>query len=61
MTKKRKTNYKKSLIVTPGLEPLGVRLLDCKKSKKDGNDQESIQSSATPDPGYHMRMCKIHN
>ena len=23
-------------------------------SKKDGNDQESIQSSITPDPGYHM-------
>ena len=24
------------------------------KSKKDGKDQESIQSSTTPDPGYHM-------
>ena len=24
------------------------------KSKKGGIDQESIQSSATPDPGYHM-------
>ena len=24
------------------------------QSKKDGKDQESIQSSATPDPGYHM-------
>ena len=23
-------------------------------SKKGGKDQESIQSSATPDPGYHM-------
>ena len=23
-------------------------------SKKDGKDQESIQSSITPDPGYHM-------
>ena len=24
------------------------------KSKKHGKDQESIQSSTTPDPGYHM-------
>ena len=24
------------------------------KSKKGGKDQESIQSSTTPDPGYHM-------
>ena len=23
-------------------------------NKKGGNDQESIQSSFTPDPGYHM-------
>ena len=25
-----------------------------KQSKKDGNDEETIQSSTTPDPGYHM-------
>ena len=25
-----------------------------KQSKKDGKDQETIQSSTTPDPGYHM-------
>ena len=24
------------------------------KSKKDGNEQESIQPSTNPDPGYHM-------
>ena len=24
------------------------------ESKKGGKDQESIQSSTTPDPGYHM-------
>ena len=24
------------------------------KSKKDGKDQKMIQSSTTPDPGYHM-------
>ena len=24
------------------------------KSKKDGKDQETIQSSTTPDPGYYM-------
>ena len=25
------------------------------KSKKDFKDQETIQSSTTPDPGYHMK------
>ena len=24
------------------------------KSKEEGQDQESIQSSITPDPGHHM-------
>ena len=24
------------------------------QSKKDGKDKEMIQSSTTPDPGYHM-------
>ena len=24
------------------------------KSKEEGKDQESIQSSTTPDPGHHM-------
>ena len=24
------------------------------ESMKDGKDQETIQSSTTPDPGYHM-------
>ena len=24
------------------------------ENKKDGKDQETIQSSTTPDPGYHM-------
>ena len=24
------------------------------KSKEEGKDQETIQSSTTPDPGYHM-------
>ena len=24
------------------------------ESKKGGKDQESIQSSTTPDPGYHI-------
>ena len=27
---------------------------DRKKSKEVGKDQESIQSSTTPDPGHHM-------
>ena len=26
----------------------------CEKGKRVGKDQESIQSSTTPDPGYHM-------
>ena len=30
---------------------LTIQLLE---SKKDGKDQERIQSNTTPDPGYHM-------
>ena len=30
---------------------LTIQLLE---SKKDGKDQETIQSSTTPDPGHHM-------
>ena len=30
---------------------LTIQLLE---SKKDGKDQETIQSSTTPEPGYHM-------
>ena len=30
-------------------------------SKKEGKDQESIQSSTTPDPGHHMGKSQIHN
>ena len=29
------------------------------KSNKDGKDQESIQSSTTPDPRYQMKSNKI--
>ena len=32
-----------------------------KESKKDGKDQESIQSSATYDQGYHMGKRQKHN
>ena len=31
------------------------------KSKKGGKDEESIQSSTTPDPGYHMGKWQTHN
>ena len=31
------------------------------ESKKGGKDQESIQSSTTPDPGYHMGNRQKHN
>ena len=30
------------------------------KSKKGGKDQESIQSSTTPDPEYHMGKWQKH-
>ena len=30
------------------------------KCKKEGKDQESIQSSTTTDPGYHMGKLQIH-
>ena len=33
---------------------------DAKKSK-EGKDQESIQSSTTPDPGHHMGKWQKHN
>ena len=33
---------------------LNFHIIVCALSKKVGNDQESIQSSTTPDPGYHM-------
>ena len=29
------------------------------KSKRDGKDQESIQSSTTPDPGYQWKRDNI--
>ena len=29
------------------------------QSKKDGKDQESIQSSTTPDPGYQWESSKL--
>ena len=32
-----------------------------KQSKKGGRDQESTQSSITPDPGYHMGKWQKHN
>ena len=30
------------------------------QSKKDGKDQETIQSSVTPDQGYHMGKNPIN-
>ena len=30
------------------------------KSKEEGKDQESIQSSTTPDPGHHMGKRHKH-
>ena len=31
----------------------------CKQSKKEGKDQESIQSSTTPDPGYQWESDRF--
>ena len=33
----------------------------CNKRKKDSKDQESIQSSTTPVPGYQMGKLQNHN
>ena len=38
--------------------PLTKQLLE---SKKDGKDQEKIQSSTAPDPGYHMGKYQEYN
>ena len=47
-----KRSQYQSIIWKSTKEPiLTIHLLD---SKKDGKDQETIQSSTTPDPGYHM-------
>ena len=40
--------------VTGPEEPIYVVLCVQYESKKGGKDQESIQSSTTPDPGYQM-------
>ena len=31
------------------------------ESKEEGKDQESIQSSTTPDPGHHVGKRQKHN
>ena len=41
--------------------PAGTTSLNFSLSKKDGKDQESIQSSNTPGPGYHMGKWQNHN
>ena len=41
--------------VTGPEQPVYVVLCVQNESKKWGKDQESIQSSTTPDPGYQMR------
>ena len=37
-------------------DPSTPSLFAQKKSKKDGEDQETIQSSTTPDPVYHRQL-----
>ena len=32
-----------------------------KKERKEGKDQESIQSSTTPDPRHHLGKCQEAN
>ena len=33
---------------------IGLKEKNVKRIKEKGKDQESIQSSTTPDPGHHM-------
>ena len=46
--------------ITLNLKKTGIKINKSKRpvprlqSKKDGKDQEPIQSSTTPGPGYHM-------
>ena len=57
-----------ALILTACLCCAGCRLVSLHafsnclcKSKKDGNDQETIQSSTTPDSGYHKwKLSSVH-
>ena len=47
-----KRSQNQSIILKSTKEPiLTIQLLE---SKKNGKDLETIQSSTTPDPGYHM-------
>ena len=36
-----------------------ITLLDSRKGKKAGKDQESIQSNTIPDPGYQLESNKL--
>ena len=47
--------------VTGPEQPIYVVLCVQYESKKGGKDQESIQSSTTPDPGYLMGKEQPHN
>ena len=55
------------IVYKPGVNIIGygklsgvpLNILAIYKSKKDGKDQESIQSSTTSDPGYNMGSDKI--
>ena len=42
------------LYVNKNMKRCGVLIYFGIQSKKDGKDQETIQLSTTPDPGYHM-------
>ena len=76
MIHKRSTAFGRSVkCFTGGLKPVSRRanLTLCSdvdqdkdkfglhKSKKEGKDQESIQSNTTPDPGYQWKSDNGHN
>ena len=42
------------MLSLPDNNQFDVIVIQSKKDGKDGKDQESIQSSTTPDLGYHM-------
>ena len=55
-----KRNYRKHLVFGRFNGLRVARLFDRSESKKGDKDQESIQSSTTPDSGYHMGKRQKH-
>ena len=53
-------NFKRKFVHSITLIPIEILyLVDIYQSKNDGKDQELIQSSTTPDPGYQWESDKF--